>query len=116
MSKISTLSLLFAGMLVFSQCATKKAGDSNNAADAKAKEAAIAAELETMRTKFSEADLAEGKMILETGCVKCHKIFPPQSRNIPAWEYILPSMIGRTKLSEAQAAKLRAYVLLNAKK
>lgn len=118
MSKIVTLSLLCAGMLVFSQCATKKAGSGNDTAkaEAKAKEAAMAAELEEMKTKYSAADLAEGKLILETNCVKCHKVFPAESRNIPAWEHILPGMIGRTKLNEAQASKLRAYVLLNAKK
>lgn len=56
--------------------------------------------------------LAEGRQILATSCVKCHA--PPRIAHHSAqdWdEEILPAMCRKAKLEETQAKLLRNYVL-----
>ena len=61
-------------------------------------------------------DLAAGKMIFETSCGRCHKLFLPESRTVAAWERILPSMYHKARLDEKQSALVQAYIMPNAKK
>lgn len=111
MQKLFTISSLILLSVLFTQCATKKAvhGDDGVAAGA---ESAKVAEI---KKKFTDVQIQEGMTIWQGACGKCHKLFEPQSRTVAKWETILPNMSMRAKLNQDQAAKVRAYVLTNAK-
>jgi len=96
--------------LLISQCATKKAASDDGVAAGV--ESAKVAEI---KKQYSEAQIQEGMTIWQNSCVKCHKLFEPESRTIAKWETILPNMSMRAKLNQDQSAKFRAYILTHAK-
>lgn len=108
MTKLYTVAVLFVIVALFSQCATKKSAGTASASTDAAKVAAI-------KKEFTPEQIAEGKTIWQTSCSKCHKLFEPETRTVAKWETILPNMSMRAKLDETKAAKVRAYVLSNAK-
>lgn len=64
----------------------------------------------TPEVKVSEATLAEGKMLYENNCGKCHKLFEPSAYNKERWVKILNWMAPKAKITEEQKAKVFAYV------
>ncbi len=61
-------------------------------------------------------NLAAGKLIYETKCIKCHEAKPVANWNADQWKPILRSMIRKTRLDAAGASQVTAYVMENAKK
>ena len=59
--------------------------------------------------------MQEGKALYQSSCKKCHSLFDPGSRTIHKWEKVLPRMNKRANLETADAGKVRAYLLTNAK-
>jgi cytochrome c5 len=92
-------------VLVSACSATKKTTASG---DAKA-----AREIKT--SNYTTAELEEGKMLWETKCDRCHKLYLPETRTKEKWEGILPRMSKRSKLDEAEAGKVRGYIMAHAK-
>jgi cytochrome c5 len=69
-----------------------------------------------IKRNYTEAQMEEGKVIWQTNCNRCHKLYTPGSYTIAEWENILPRMYPRTKLDKEQSGKVRAYILPNAKR
>lgn len=65
---------------------------------------------------FTAAELEEGKLIMESSCKRCHKLYEPESHTPKQWDKILPRMNKRAKLSPDQAAKVRGHIMSLAKK
>src|SRR4051812_39768727 len=60
----------------------------------------------------SPAVLSHGREIYVTKCAKCHKVEPVRNYSRAKWEQeILPDMADESKLSAAETAAVRAYVL-----
>ncbi|OSZ78503.1 hypothetical protein CAP35_09700 [Chitinophagaceae bacterium IBVUCB1] len=68
-----------------------------------------------MQTKYTEAQREEGKTLWQGNCQKCHKLYQPETRTVGKWENVLPRMNKRAKLTDEQAALVRAYLIANAK-
>jgi cytochrome c5 len=68
-----------------------------------------------VKRKYTEQQMAEGKTLWQSNCNKCHKLFEPESRNVAKWEAVLPNMVKRAHLTDAQGGMVRAYILANAK-
>lgn len=109
MKKLLTISTFALLSVLFTQCATKKVADDGKAAGIDA------AKVAEVKKKYTEADMLEGKTVWEAKCAKCHKLFEPESRTVAKWEAILPDMSLRSKLTQDQTAKVRAYILSHAK-
>jgi cytochrome c len=60
---------------------------------------------------FNTASLERGRHIYLNGCIKCHAPEPIDRYSVAQWEKILPDMAIETKLTDAEAADVRAYVL-----
>lgn len=65
--------------------------------------------------EYSAAQIAEGKLIFEAKCGKCHELKQPGEFTVASWEKILPPMSQKAKLNADDAGKVRAWVLINAK-
>jgi mono/diheme cytochrome c family protein len=60
----------------------------------------------------SSAQMSHGREIYVTKCAKCHKVEPVRNYSRAKWEQeILPDMAEETKLSAADTAAVRAYVM-----
>jgi mono/diheme cytochrome c family protein len=60
----------------------------------------------------SPALLSHGREIYVTKCAKCHKVEPVRDYSRAKWEHeILPDMAEESKLSAADTAAVRAYVM-----
>jgi cytochrome c5 len=70
---------------------------------------------EQIAAQFTIAQLDEGKMLMQSSCNKCHKLFDPITRTPEKWDRVLRRMIPRAKLSEEEGTLVRAYILANAK-
>ncbi len=68
-----------------------------------------------IKGKYSASQIAEGKVIFEGSCGKCHKLRQPAEFKVSAWEGILPRMCKKAKLDAEKAALVRAWVITNAK-
>jgi len=68
-----------------------------------------------VQAQYSTTQLDQGKMIWQTHCNKCHKLFEPGSRTPEKWNSVLRIMIPRAKLNMADAQLVRAYLIANAK-
>lgn len=68
-----------------------------------------------LKKNFTDADMSEGKLLWQSNCNKCHKLYNSDDYSVSKWENILPRMIKRAKLDNTQASKVRAYLLTNAK-
>ena len=96
-------------LLLLAQCSPKpRASMTSTAAGTDAKIAEV-------KANYSDADLATGKTLFEGKCDGCHKLHLPETRSVEKWEKVLPRMVNRSKLSDADAGKVRAYVLSHAK-
>lgn len=65
--------------------------------------------------KYTAAELQEGKMLWESHCDRCHKLYLPESRTKEKWDRILPRMVKRSKLDAEKAGKVRGYIMSLAK-
>jgi mono/diheme cytochrome c family protein len=60
----------------------------------------------------SASQIEYGRDIYITKCAKCHSVEPVKKYPLHQWEHeILPEMSEETKLSPAEVAAVRAYVL-----
>ncbi len=57
------------------------------------------------------ASLQKGRVIYITRCAKCHSVEPVKKYTRSDWDNILPKMAVKTKLTTADDALVRAYVL-----
>lgn len=53
---------------------------------------------------------AEGQKLYEANCAKCHKLFDPSDYSAEAWKPIMVKMQVKAKISDAEAAKIYAYL------
>lgn len=70
---------------------------------------------EQILAQYNEEQIAEGKAIFTSKCVKCHSLKEPESRTAAAWTPIMKKMIPRAKLSDEEGKLARAYAIVNAK-
>ncbi len=70
---------------------------------------------EEAKTQFSTEQLAQGKVLWEAKCQKCHKLFPTTMYDAKNWKPILDKMVVKAKLEEQDAQLVRAFVIANAK-
>ena len=107
MKKIAILASLCAATLFLTNCAKKTTSS-----------VASSSANEEMKTKikhdFTEDQVKEGMTIFQTHCNKCHRLYEPKEESIAKWQKILPVMSQKAKLTDDQAAKLHAWVMLNA--
>ena len=89
--------------LIFADCTPKKATTK------------VAATTGEVKKNYTPADLADGKMISESNCNKCHKLHQPEEFAVDKWEKIIPSMAKKAKLTDEQTAKVHAYLIAGAK-
>lgn len=66
-------------------------------------------------TRATDAQVAQGQTIYMSNCGKCHKLIRPMDKSLDKWNSVLPSMIHKAKLSDADGALVRAYVMANLK-
>jgi cytochrome c2 len=112
MKKLITLFAISGTILVFANCSsTKPAATSSNNNAAMEADATVA----DLKKKFSEAQMEEGRVVWETKCNKCHKLYKPTDRNVGQWEGILPRMVKRAKLDDTQAGNVRAYIITHSR-
>ncbi len=110
MKKIFILTTLSAVSLMLVQCSPKSAKTVSKPA-VKTHEGKVA----DIKKNFTEADLAEGKMISDSKCSRCHQLKMPESFSMNEWDNILLRMIPKARLDEKQASLVRAYILTNTK-
>lgn len=92
-------------VLGFSQCSPKLASRTA-LTEAQRVEQALA--------QYTPADMEEGKRLWQQRCADCHKLYTPESRTVKKWDQILPRMSKRSKLTEIEAGKVRAYIITKA--
>ena len=106
MKKTVLLSILFLSAMLLTQCAKKNVPASGvSAAD----------EVAEMKSKYTHAQVLEGKVIFEGNCQKCHELKEPAEFTVKKWDKILPGMSHKAKLTTDQAGLVRAWVITNAK-
>ena len=74
-----------------------------------------AEEVTEVKNKYTTAQIAEGKMIYDKSCGKCHELHEPEEFKVARWDRILAKMCPKAKLNSEQAALVRAWVITNAK-
>jgi cytochrome c5 len=109
MKRLFTLFIISAVSLTLTQCATKKAA--NKTASTSNVDPTVA----EIKRNYNAAQIEEGRVIWQTSCGRCHKLYEPQTRTIATWEPVIARMIPKAKLDTEQGAKVRAYILTNAK-
>ena len=111
MKKMTLALTLLGAMFALSRCAEKKP------AAASATTAAVmpANEIAAVKSKYTPAQLEQGKTLYDNNCGKCHEFHEPRENTVHQWDKILPEMCGKAKLTAADAAVLRAWVIVNAK-
>jgi mono/diheme cytochrome c family protein len=110
MKKAITIIVLLSSVTLMMNCSRKGVG--SIATNATTPEAAVA----EVSKKYSTAQIQEGKLIWEAACIKCHSLIAPEGHSVEAWENILPRMLRRSRLTDEQSGKVRAYVLTHAKR
>ncbi|MQP25774.1 cytochrome c [Flavobacterium sp. LMO8] len=55
-------------------------------------------------------ELAEGKVIFESKCAKCHDLYSPKDFNAEQWKPIMLSMQKKAKISDQEREKIYAYL------
>ncbi len=109
MKKILVLAAMCAPIILFTQCAPKHVPKSDKPTSTTANE------VTEMKAKYTETQIAEGKAIFVGYCQKCHQLYQPTDFSVKKWDKILPEMSQKAELSAEQAAKVRAWVVVNAK-
>lgn len=66
-------------------------------------------------TEFTAADIERGNQLMREKCGQCHVLFEPVDFKIKDWEEILKSMLPKSKLTGADAAMVREYIIRNAR-
>ena len=98
-----------ASVILFTQCAPRHAPKSDKPASTTANE------VTELKAKYTETQIAEGKAIFVGNCQKCHQLYQPTDFSVKKWDKILPEMSQKAELNAEQAAKVRAWVVVNAK-
>lgn len=62
---------------------------------------------------YSPDQLEQGKMIWQSHCNKCHKLYEPGSRPANKWNSVLTRMITKSKLNLEEGKLVRAYLIAN---
>ena len=106
MKKLSILLVLGAAVLL-TQCAKKTS--------APTKEVTSIEKVAAIKRSYSTAQLEQGMTIFRANCNKCHKYYEPETIDVARWEKVLPPMSAKAHLSDDDAAKVRAWVLVHAK-
>ncbi len=106
MKKIVVL-LAICGVSVFLADCSKKMAPTKSLSPAE--------EVAEMNQKYNAAQIAQGKIVFEQNCGKCHELHQPAEFTIPKWDKILPKMCKKSELSAEQAGIVRAWVITNAK-
>lgn len=60
--------------------------------------------------KYNTRELAEGQMLMEEKCGRCHQLKPVKNYTVEKWNTILNRMIPKAKLSTSDGDKVRAYI------
>jgi hypothetical protein len=108
MKKIALVLVLVSTSLLLIKCTPKKITTTAISAENKAK-------IDEIRRNYTQAQMDEGKTIWQSNCNKCHRLHEPAEHSIDKWEKVLPDMSHRAKLSEADAGKLHAFIITNAR-
>lgn len=66
-----------------------------------------------IKMAYSSDQLDQGKMIWQSHCNKCHKLYAPDSRPADKWNSILTRMITKAKLNVSEGKLVRAYLIAN---
>lgn len=111
MKKIFTLFALTSVTITMINCSSGKSASTTDASASKSSSEAIA----EVKRNYSDAQLAEGKTLMEANCQKCHKIKDPSERTVQKLERVLPSMFNKAKLTQQQGELVRAYMIAHAK-
>lgn len=106
MNRFTTILAIAAASVLMAQCTAKK-----TATTTKSPEEIVA----EVKKNYSEDQMQEGKTIFLGSCGKCHDLKEPETLTVDKWERVLPRMSKKAKLEDAQAGKVRAYVLAHAK-
>lgn len=56
------------------------------------------------------AAIAEGKMLYENSCARCHKLFPAAKHDKSGWSQTLESMAPKAKITEEQKILVYNYL------
>lgn len=75
----------------------------------------VVTSVETKPAATSE-ELAKGKTLYETNCVKCHRLFAPSEFTEKKWQHEVPEMSEKAKVNKETENLILAYVLSGAKK
>lgn len=105
MKKLYTFCCLLLSITLV-QCTSKKA-TSNDMSETE--------KVNDVKKNFTAAQMEEGKTVWQGSCGKCHKLPLPESYTVNKFDKVLPRMIKKAKLSDEQGAKVRAYLIANAK-
>ncbi len=57
-------------------------------------------------------ELAEGKMLYENNCNKCHELYDTKAFSAEKWKPIVEDMRKKAELSEADGSKIFSYVTM----
>ncbi len=74
-----------------------------------------AEEVASLKSKYTEPQILQGKTVYTNNCGKCHELHKPEEYTIKRWHKILPDMCRKAKLGNDDAALVRAWVITNAK-
>lgn len=55
-------------------------------------------------------DMIAGKALLESKCVRCHKLYEPKTHSQEEWKPILVKMQKKARLDDAQMASISNYI------
>jgi cytochrome c5 len=105
MKKLSVLVILSITVLFFADCHPKL----HPAETAKKTPSAAPAKTATPE------HIAQGKMIYEAQCNKCHDLPKPGEYKVSDWADILPKMIIKSNMSKENGDLVKDYVVVNAK-
>ncbi|HXS36241.1 MAG TPA: cytochrome c [Flavipsychrobacter sp.] len=109
MKKLITLLSVCGAIVLLTQCSPKIPASFASTATTPA------GKVDEVKKHYTDDQVAQGKVIFQSNCAKCHKLKLPETRTVDQWEQILPSMVHKAKLSSDDAGMVRAYLLENAK-
>ena len=107
MKRIIVLIALCMPMALFTQCGDKTVVAKTTVTPTD--------EVAEMKAKYTDQQKADGKLVFENNCGKCHDLHQPAEFTVARWDNILPKMCKKAKLTADQAALVRAWVISNAK-
>jgi cytochrome c5 len=58
------------------------------------------------------SEMAEGKMLYENNCNKCHELYDTKAFSAEKWKPIVEDMRKKAELSEADGSKIFSYVAM----